>query len=218
MGIQVPEPPTGVGDLNSQPGLASDEELQRLAEVIEEGLSGDVFDRLTQYVPSEEVPAERSEEYRERALEYVRECISVREELRPQSLRELDELPAGVGRTTAGAWVWYSGSVDGVEHDVVESEADTFEHGKYLFFAPEDPRLLEDIVLEQFQKRPFRSAKIPTIPAKRDDWVLCLYDDDNRYWYDLREAYHDPPQVRFRGFKTDAATRQGEYSERFQKS
>jgi len=218
MGIQVPEPPTGVGDLHSQPGLATDGELQWLAAELEQRLSEDVFDRLTQYVSSDEMPAERSEEYRERALEYVRECIAVRADLRPESLRALDELPDGVGRATAGAWVWYSGSDDSVEHDVAESEADTHEHGKYLFFAPDDPRLLEDIVLEQFQKRPFQSAKIPTIPAKRDDWVLCLYADDNRYWYDLRETYHAPPQVRFRGFKTDAATRQGEYSERFQQS
>lgn len=86
------------------------------------------------------------------------------------------------------------------------------------FFASEDIRALEDIALEQFDERPFIAAKVPTVSAKDDDWVLCLYQEDNRYWYDLRDRYNDPPSVRFRGFKTDEATRNDDYSDKFRKT
>lgn len=214
---QLPRPPSGIGDLNSQPGLESDASLDAMQSTLESRVPDDLFARLTRFV-DEDVPGEATEEFREEAWGYVTECIEYRDEIRPGSLREQSELPEGIGRITVGGWVWYRSGADDVEHDRAESEADTFEHGKYLFFAPDDPRVLEDIMLEQFQMRPFRSAKLPTIPGKREDWVLCLYQDDNRYWYDLREAYHNPPRVRFRGFKTDAATRRGEYSEQFERS
>ena len=218
MSIHPPDPPAGVQDLHAQPGVETDEGMYMLRDALESGLSEDVFDTLTQYLSTSEVPSEATEEYRQVALEYVQECIAYREEIRPDSLRERDELPEWLGRITVGDWVWYHGGADGREHDRSEDDADTVEHGKYLFFAPEGPRVLENIVLEQFQMRPFGLAKVPTIPGKREDWVLCLYQDDNRYWYTLREAYHNPPRVRFRGFKTNTASRRGEYSERFERS
>lgn len=215
---QPPDPPSGVGDLHAQPGLESDVGLQTLQEVLEREVSSDAFDRLTRFVQEDAVPAEPTEKYRERALEYVTECIQYRDELRPESLREQVDLPDGISRTTVGGWVWYHNGCEGVEHDLPVSDADTEQHGKYLFFSPSEARALEDIVVEQFQERPFDLAKLPTIPAKKEDWVLCLYQHDNRYWYDLRERYNDPPRVRFRGFKTNVDTRQGEYSERFKSS
>lgn len=215
---QPPNTPSGVADLNSQPGLESDGGLHALQEILKTDLPEDVFNRLTQYVPDDKVPAKPTENYRERALDYVVECLSYREALRPDSLREQGEIPDGISRTTAGSWVWYFSGDDDIEHNVAESEADTFEHGKYLFFTPNVARVLEDIVIQEFRERPFRSAKIPTIPAKREDWVLCLYEDDNRYCSLFREEYNHPPTVRFRGFKTDAATRRGEYSDRFEDS
>lgn len=211
-----PEPPTGISNLHSQPGVVSDRELITLQETLKTDLTSDVFDQLTRFIPDDENP-EMTDEYREMALEYVVNCIKYREEIRPDSLRELGDLPDKIGRTTAGGWVYYSIGYD-VEHDRPESDAKTIERGKYLFFAPEVARELEDIVVEQFQERPYRSAKIPTKPAKKEDWVLCLYQNDDRYWRDLRGEYHNPPTVRFRGFKTDAQTRRNEYSDQFKNS
>ena len=212
-----PEPPTGVDNLQSQPGLVSDRSLFSLRETLESNLPPDVFKQLTQFIPDDETPDELSDEYRERVLEYVNNCTEYREEIRPDSLRELSNLPNKIDRTTAGGWVFYYSGLD-VDHDRPESEADTCEQGKYLFFTPETARELEKIIVEQLQQRPYRAAKIPTKPAKKEDWVLCLYQDDNRYWYDLREKYHNPPVIRFRGFKTDAQTRRNEYSDRFKNS
>ncbi|MBX0303720.1 hypothetical protein [Haloarcula salinisoli] len=211
--VKVPEPPTGVDDLHAQPKVASDQGLQALKTTLEDSLSEDVFDRLTKFVDNP--PKEPSDEYRERALAYVSDCIEHRKAIRPDSLRSLESLPDQIQRITNGGWVYYRNGNQDVDHDVPESEADESDHGKYLFFAPEDARRLENIVVEQFQRRPFRAAKLPTKPAKQEDWVLCLYQGDNRYWYELREEYRDPPTVRFRGFKTDNATRRGEYSDRF---
>lgn len=217
MKAQSPEPPVGVHDLHTQPGMVSDRELFALRETLEVDLTTDVFDQLTQFIPDDEVPDEATDEYRERALEYVTNCIEYREEIRPDSLRELGDLPDKIDRTTVGGWVYYSSGYD-VEHDSPESDANTYDHGKYLFFTPETAQELEKIVVEQFQQRPYQAAKIPTKLNKKEDWVLCLYQNDNRYWYDLRGEYHNPPTIRFRGFKTDAETRRNEYSEKFKNS
>jgi protein-disulfide isomerase len=46
------------------------------------------------------------------------------------------------------------------------------------------------------------------------DYVLCLYDVDNRQAGRLRALYSSEA-VQFRGWKSDAATRAGIYSARF---
>jgi len=217
MNKRPPEPPTDITNLHSQPEVETDEGLTMLQEKLESGLPIDVFDRLTQYLPEEDIPEDPSEEYRQRALQYVTDCISYREEIRPDSLREQSDLPERINRITAGGWVQYFSEYE-PEHERSASDADTHEVGKYLFFSPEDVRSLENTLIEQLKQRPYRMAKVPTKLGKKDDWVLCLYQEDNRYWYDLREEYHDPPAVRFRGFKTNAKTRQGEYSDRFRGS
>lgn len=214
--VVVPEPPTGVDNLHANPYVASDRELLALRDTLAESLPAETFDRLTKFV--EDAPDEPTNEYRETALAYVNDCIEYREAIRPDSLRSLPDLPDTIQRTTAGGWVWYRNGSEDVEHDLPASEANEESHGKYLFFAPGDARELEDIVVEQFQQRPFNAAKLPTKPAKQEDWVLCLYQGDNRYWFKLRDAYNDPPRVRFRGFKTNEATRRGEYSERFEQT
>ena len=217
MNNRAPEPPAGVTNLHSQPGVESDGGLLMLQETLESELPVDVFDRLTQYLPEEDIPEEPSAEYRQRALEYVTDCISYRQEIRPDSLSEHTELPEKINRVTAGGWVQYFSKYD-TEHERPESDADTHEAGKYLFFTPDDVRSLENILIEQLKQRPYSMAKVPTKLGKKEDWVLCLYQEDNRYWYDLREEYHDPPAVRFRGFKTNTKTRQGQYSDRFESS
>jgi len=212
-----PAPPEGIQNLNSQPSLESDGGLFKLRETLESELPQNIFNHLTDYAIDDETPAQPTDDYRKRALAYVEDSISYREEIQPDSLRDWNNLPQMIDRVTAGSWVYYFNKYDS-EHDSPESDADTHEHGKYLFFSPNETRVLEDIVIEQFKERPYQSAKLPTKPAKDEDWVLCLYQNDNRYWYDLREEYHNPPIVRFRGFKTDAKTRQNEYSDRYKSS
>lgn len=214
-----PDPPDGVSNINSQPGVLDDTSVYVLKEELKSSsdVSEDVFDKLSRFVPDEEVLDSPSEAWRESALSYLEECIEYRDDIRPDSLRAQDELPELVRRTTIGGWVYYN--FDGsVEHSRPESDADTHERGKYLFFTPGDAVELEDIVVEEFGTRPYRSAKIPTVLGKEEDWVLVLYQGDNRYWYDVRGEHHDPPRVRFRGYKEDSATRRGEYSEQFEQS
>ncbi len=215
MDMERPNPPDGVRDLNSQPAVASDRRLLDLRDKLEVGLPDEVFDDLSRWPMPDEPEAEQDDAYRERALAYVKECIEYRETIRPDSLRAPEELPEEVERVTAGAWVWYHGDYE-VEHSRPETDAKDVEAGKYLLFAPGDARVLEDVVLEEFQQRPYTGAKLPTKPGKKEDWVLCLYQPDNRYWYDVKDAHHNEPTVRFRGFKTNAATKRGDYSDRFE--
>jgi hypothetical protein len=117
-------------------------------------------------------------------------------------------------------------------HDRPQSAAHVIEHGKYLFLTPGDSEILEVIVFEEFQERPFNSAKLPAVSNRREDAVLCLYADDDRYRGVLRERYQNEPDnddgyelaspyepgkpvVRPRGFKSDSATRNNEYSDQY---
>ena len=83
------EPPAGVTNLNSQPGMVSDRGLIALRDTLEVDLMTDVFDQLTQFIPDDETPDEATDEYREKALEYVTNCIEYREEIRG-SIESLD--------------------------------------------------------------------------------------------------------------------------------
>jgi len=182
------------------------------------------------------VPAELTEEYREQAIEYIGAVIEVREKVRPDSLRPVSELPEGISRFTSRHWVWYrvNDQMGEREDDQPRSLANTTDHGKYLFFTPDETGVLERIVVEQFLDQPFTSAKVPTEPNRRDDAVLCLYYSDDRYRSNLRERYqnepeddtygvaspYDPesPTIMPRGFKTDDATRRNEYSDKYRNS
>ncbi|QZY01188.1 hypothetical protein [Halobaculum rubrum] len=195
----------------------SDSRLEQLRESLTSDLTDDVFEELTHFAPPDEDTPPRDGTFRETALEYVEACIQYREEIRPDSLRSLAELPDEVDRTTTDGWVYYF-SNHGVEHSRPIDDANETKDGKYLFFTPTEAQNLEDIVLDEFPRRPYSSAKLPTKLGKKEDWVLCLYQEDNRYWYDVREAHHNPPDVRFRGYKTNEETRQGEYSDRFDQS
>lgn len=182
------------------------------------------------------VPDQPTDAYRQQALDYVEAVIETRERLCPDSLRLISELPDGIGRRTSRHWVWYhtTDAMSERTHDRPKSAAETTDHGKYLFFTPDETRVLENIVVDQFQSRPFSSAKVPTIPNRREEAVLCLYYQDDRYRGELRETYQNEPEddtygvaspfdpdqsvIKPRGFKTDAATRRGEYSDRFKRT
>jgi hypothetical protein len=148
----------------------------------------------------------------------------------------LDELPIYIARRTSREWVWYSATNERgpVEDDRPDSLASSTDRGKYLLFTPDEASVLEEIVVEQFQKRPFESAKLPAIPNRKSDAVLCLYYSEDRYRIDLREAYQNDPEdetydlaspydpespiVMPRGLKTNEATHQNEYSDKFERS
>lgn len=172
--------------------------------------------------------------YRERALDYVEDIIATRDQVRPNKLQPVDDVPQGIERRTTRHWVWYrtTEEITDRSHDRPQSAAHVTEHGKYLFFTPGDSDILEAIVFEEFQERPFKSAKLPAIPNRREDAVLCLYADDDRYRGMLRERYQNEPDnddgyelaspyepgkpvVRPRGFKSDSATRNNEYSDQY---
>jgi hypothetical protein len=172
--------------------------------------------------------------YRERALEYVEDIIAARDKVRPGGLEPVDDVPQGIERRTTRHWVWYTTTEEITDrnHARPQGAAHVTEHGKYLFFTPGDSSILEAIVFEEFQEHPFNSAKLPAVPNRREDAVLCLYDDDDRYKGLLRERYQNEPDndngyelaspyepeepvVRPRGFKTDSATRQNEYSDQY---
>lgn len=242
-----PKSPTGIRSV----GQLYDGDLVDLADSLRND-EGDWFEQI--YPPSSPGPWEDmapdydhdaelaaapdnpAEEYRKKALEYVEAVIAAREDVRSGSLRLLEELPTGIVRKTTRAWVWYSASADRgpVEDDRPASHAGTTDHGKYLFFTPDEASVLEEIVIEQFQKRPFGSAKLPTIPHRKPEAVLCLYYSDDRYRRDLRETYQNEPEeetydlaspfdpdgpvIMPRGFKTDDATRRGEYSDEFEQA
>jgi hypothetical protein len=216
MTLNQPTPPDGVINVHRHPTSLSDGALVSIHEDLQSGLTDDLYKRLTEFIEASSLP-DKTPDYRDQVLKYLEDSIAYRDSIRPNGLRGLGDLPDMIGRTTTGGWVHYHNGHD-VDHDIDENEADTVESGKYLFFSPDDTQALEDIIVEQFAERPFPHAKISTIPAKKQDWVLCLYQDDNRYWFPLRSAYHDPTTVRFRGFKTNEATRKNEYSDKSRQS
>lgn len=243
--VSWPTAPTGIAPV----GRVSDPELRELARLLREDSTSQWFERvkppknphptvtkLPDYDHEEElaaVPEEPTENYRKQALEYVEGVIEARDSVRPDSLQSASELPDGISRSTSRGWVWYhtTDSIQERTDDRPRSLAETTDHGKYLFFTPDDTGVLEDIIVEQFQSRPFDSAKVPTILNRKPDAVLCLYYSDDRYRADLRETYQNEPEddtygvaspynpeqpiIKPRGFKTDSATRRNEYSDEF---
>lgn len=143
----------------------------------------------------EAVPEEPTEEYRQRAMEYLGEVIDAKEKVRPPSLSPADELPGGIIRKTSKSWIHYhtTGQIGEREDDRDSSAAEVTRFGKYLFFTPGEMAPLEEIIIEQFQDRPFSRAKVPSQQARNDDAVLCLYYTDDRYKSVLGERYRNEP-------------------------
>lgn len=107
-----------------------------------------------------------------------------------------------------GDWDWY------IKADLQELKQANIT-GKYLFFSP-DRRLLEEIVIDEIENHGFRKGKIPMEGKnKGDDYVLCLYYEDDRRKKELDERHKNNSMVNYRYWKTDEATHAGEYSEAF---
>jgi hypothetical protein len=86
--------------------------------------------------------------------------------------------------------------------------------GKYLFFSKDDPVELLRVACREIKGHGFHAAKIAL--AARPNFVLCLYDRDDSRKRELRGRYPDRrPAFNFGGWKTEAATAAGVYSDLF---
>ncbi len=90
--------------------------------------------------------------------------------------------------------------------------------GKYLFFSA-DRDLLVKIAVEELERGNFHHAKIP-LEGKNigPEYMLCLYYKDDTRKNQLASKYRNVKGVRYRYWKTDEATRKGEYSKEFLQS
>ncbi len=87
--------------------------------------------------------------------------------------------------------------------------------GKYLFYS-EDKRVLEEIAIEELENGSFFHAKINTDSNKKGrEYVLCLYDRDDRRKHELARKYGKRPGLKYRYWKSDKDTLEGKYSEEF---
>lgn len=112
---------------------------------------------------------------------------------------------AGIRRESDGEWEWF-----------VRDEPAPYDiSGKYLFFSS-DRDLLVRIALEELQAGIFHEAKIP-MPGHNvsSDYVLCLYYRDDSLKHDLAAKYRVRQDVRYRYWKSDEATLDGQYSPEF---
>jgi hypothetical protein len=163
------------------------------------------------------IPDEPTESYQQKVLDYYKSVRDARSRVRPESLTQLSDLPNGITRKTKKNWVFYreTDELEPREDDIPRSLAEETKGGNYLFFTPDETGVLETIIFEQFKNRPFESAKVPTTINQRDEIVLCLYYDDDRYKDDLRQTYQneddsggtaspynpDEPVIKPRGYK-----------------
>lgn len=116
----------------------------------------------------------------------------------------MEDLPESVERLRGGAWDHYVNITDG------PGEAT----GKYLFFSS-DRETLVNIAAHELSEEGFGHAKIIRPEAKRGDFVLCLYYRDNSRKHELADRYGNVSGIRYRYWKSNEATRSGEYSETF---
>lgn len=92
--------------------------------------------------------------------------------------------------------------------------------GKYLFFSL-DREVLVTIAKQEIAEGPFHRAKTQmpglndAVEGTGEDYVLCLYYKDDSKKHELADRYQEKDGVRYRYWKSDAATRRGEYSEEF---
>ena len=87
-------------------------------------------------------------------------------------------------------------------------------NGKYLFYSSDREQLVRIAEMELLEGG-FHVAKVVTDKGRTDDYVLCLYYEDETRKGELNRKYGGivRPPVAF--WKTEEATLRGEYSERF---
>ncbi len=103
-------------------------------------------------------------------------------------------------------WEWFE-SISGVPYEIT---------GKYLFYSP-DREYLCNMALIEIKSHAFHKAKVSRqLEGSNTDWVLVLYyKDDSRKQELADRARSEYPGARYRWWKTNAATLEGQYSEEF---
>lgn len=88
--------------------------------------------------------------------------------------------------------------------------------GKYLFIAA-DRDLLVGIALEELSTGSFHHAKthLAEVVPPSGEYVLCLYYADDSRKIELKQKYGRRPGLKYRFWKSNAATRARQYSEEF---
>ena len=144
------------------------------------------------------------------ALSKIRLCCRVRAAYSPAtSLARcrfviVPTLPRVISRETSGSWEWFTRGKPPYEIT-----------GKYLFFSTNRERLVE-IATDELQNGGFHWAKIPIEGGNLSpEYVLCLYYSDAGRKFELAAKYHKESGLKYRYWKSDQATRSGEYSEEF---
>ena len=120
-----------------------------------------------------------------------------------------------------GSWLFL------INQDAVRNKAEVDEQmalenhgslGKYIFFSDSQSSLIQ-LALTILEDYDLYHAKI-SISANHDkpgyDFVCCVYDASPRFLDEL-EKFGDEYYIRYRRWKSDAATLAGEYSKHFQK-
>jgi len=105
-----------------------------------------------------------------------------------------------------GYWYWIS-SPTNCDYEIT---------GKYLFFSPNQERLIE-IAANEILHNGFHKAKVNSrLIGSNTEYVLCLYyKDDSRKHELAARARKDYPDVKYRYWKSDKDTLSGEYSQEF---
>ncbi len=114
----------------------------------------------------------------------------------------------GIKRVTDGHWEWFTST----------SEPSYPIRGKYLFFSRYREQLVQ-IALAELGTGGFHLAKTQMEGRNETpEYVLCLYYEDDRRKHELAEKYRVVPGLKYRYWKSDAATRKGQYSHEFLES
>jgi len=105
---------------------------------------------------------------------------------------------------------------DGYWEHYLAAENPPYEiRGKYLFFSEDRERLVR-IAIEELTNGGFHLAKTH-LPGRNlnAEYVLCLYYSDDSRKHELAAKYKTQPGLKYRYWKSDAATHAGSYSEEF---
>jgi len=94
--------------------------------------------------------------------------------------------------------------------------SDDFEiTGKYLFFHT-NPKILENIAIDEIENNGFDVAKISTkLFGSQTEYVLCLYYENDSRKHELAKKFQEKNGIKYRYWKSDEDTLKGKYSKQF---
>ncbi|MGA2574104.1 MAG: hypothetical protein ABSF36_07920 [Candidatus Methanomethylicaceae archaeon] len=104
-----------------------------------------------------------------------------------------------------GYWIW-----------LLRNEKPTYRiTGKYLFFSEDKDKLIR-IGINELQNHGFHEAKVNNeLQEGQTEYVLCVYYKDDSRKSELAERNKEEYRVKYRYWKSDAATLAGKYSKEF---